>query len=76
LSKIELKDEDVIIVDGYVTLDNEGKIGLGGYLYEVLEQRYPIIDIAKNEFSSPDLQRRNVYRGESRTPLFVTSFGG
>ncbi|MDH6253612.1 deoxyribonuclease V [Chryseobacterium sp. H1D6B] len=75
LSKIELKEGDIVIVDGYVTLNDEGKKGLGGYLYEALEQNYPVIGIAKNGFSSPDPRRRNVYRGESKTPLFVTSMG-
>jgi deoxyinosine 3'endonuclease (endonuclease V) len=75
LTKIVLKPEDIIIVDGYVTLDNDGKIGLGGHLYEALEEKCPIIGIAKNEFTTPDSQRRNVFRGESKTPLFVTAKG-
>ncbi|SFN37998.1 Endonuclease V [Chryseobacterium oleae] len=75
LKTIELKEGDLIIVDGYVTLDNDGKIGLGGYLYEALDQKYPIIGIAKNEFAAPDSQRRNVLRGESKTPLFLTAMG-
>ncbi|CAD7815542.1 hypothetical protein CHRY9390_02990 [Chryseobacterium aquaeductus] len=60
LKEIELKSEDIIIVDGYVTLNNDGKIGLGGYLYEALYKKYPIAGIAKNEFSSPDSKRRNI----------------
>lgn len=75
LKKIELKEEDLIIVDGYVTLDNDGKMGLGGYLYEALDQKYPIIGIAKNQFASPDSQRRSILRGESKTPLFLTAKG-
>lgn len=75
LKKIELKEGDIIIVDGYVTLDNDGKIGLGGYLYEALDRKYVIAGIAKNEFASPDSQRRNVLRGESKTPLFLTAKG-
>lgn len=75
LKKIELKEGDIIIVDGYVTLDNDGKIGLGGYLYEALDQKYTIIGIAKNNFASPDSQRRSVLRGESKTPLFLTAKG-
>ncbi|MDN3693432.1 endonuclease V [Chryseobacterium tructae] len=75
LNKIVLKEEDIIIVDGYVTLDNEGKIGLGGYLYESLQEKYPVVGIAKNEFTTPDSQRRNVLRGDSKTPLFVTAKG-
>ncbi|MGK6341216.1 endonuclease V [Chryseobacterium sp. DT-3] len=75
LKKISLKEGDIIIVDGYVTLDNNGKIGLGGYLYEALDRKYAIIGIAKNEFASPDSQRRNILRGESKTPLFLTAKG-
>lgn len=75
LKKIELKENDIIIVDGYVTLDNDGKIGLGGYLYETLNQRIPVVGIAKNGFNSPDSQRREVLRGESKTPLFLTAKG-
>ncbi|UKB85933.1 endonuclease V [Chryseobacterium sp. MEBOG06] len=75
LKKILLRPGDIILVDGYVTLDNEGKIGLGGHLYEALEEKYPIVGIAKNGFTSPDSQRRNVLRGESKTPLFLTAKG-
>ncbi|ASE60949.1 endonuclease V [Chryseobacterium indologenes] len=75
LDKIVLRPGDIIIVDGYVTLDNEGKIGLGGYLYEVLKEQFPVVGIAKNEFTTPDSQRRSVVRGESKTPLFLTAKG-
>lgn len=75
LKKIVLKDGDVIIVDGYVTLDNAGKLGLGGYLYQSLEKKYPIVGIAKNRFNSEDERRREVLRGESKTPLFLTAIG-
>lgn len=75
LKKIDLKDGDFIIVDGYVTLDNNGKIGLGGYLYESLNKKYPVIGIAKNEFASEDNMRKTIFRGESKTPLFLTAVG-
>ncbi|MBB4805394.1 exodeoxyribonuclease-5/deoxyribonuclease V [Chryseobacterium defluvii] len=75
LKKIELKEGDIIIVDGYVTLNEEGKIGLGGYLFDALEQKFLVIGIAKNEFTSPDPLRRIIYRGESKTPLFLTAKG-
>lgn len=75
LKQIKLHEGDLIIVDGYVTLGNEGKMGLGGYLYEALEERFPVIGIAKNEFNTPDLQRRTIFRGESETPLFLTVKG-
>jgi deoxyinosine 3'endonuclease (endonuclease V) len=75
LSKIELKKNDIIIVDGFVTLNNDGKIGLGGYLFEALDQKNPIVGVAKNDFSAPDEKRRTVFRGESKTPLFLTAMG-
>ncbi|PWN65988.1 endonuclease V [Chryseobacterium oncorhynchi] len=75
LDKIVLQDDDIIIVDGYVTLDNDGKIGLGGHLYEALKEKFAVVGIAKNEFTTPDFQRRNVFRGESKTPLFITAKG-
>lgn len=75
LKKIDLKEGDLIIVDGYVTLDNSGKIGLGGYLYESLNKKYPVIGIAKNGFASKDDLRKTVFRGESKTPLFLTAVG-
>ncbi|MDY0931204.1 endonuclease V [Chryseobacterium sp. CFBP8996] len=75
LKKIDLKEGDLIIVDGYVTLDNSGKIGLGGYLYESLNQKYPVIGIAKNGFASEDSLRKTIFRGESKTPLFLTAVG-
>lgn len=75
LHKIVLKEGDIIIVDGYVTLDNDGKVGLGGHLYEALQEKFPIVGIAKNDFTTPDFQRRSVFRGQSKTPLFVTAKG-
>ncbi|KMQ68414.1 endonuclease V [Chryseobacterium sp. FH2] len=75
LEKINLKENDIIIIDGYVTLNDEGKIGLGGYLYEALDKKYPVIGLAKNEFTTPDSQRRVILRGESKTPLFLTAKG-
>lgn len=75
LSKIKLHDNDIIIVDGFVTLNNDGKMGLGGYLFEALEKKIPIVGIAKNNFSAPDDKRRAVLRGESKTPLYLTAMG-
>lgn len=75
LNKISLQPGDLMVVDGYVTLDENGKHGLGGYLYEALDQKFPVIGIAKNGFNSNDPERRTVYRGESRAPLFLTAKG-
>jgi hypothetical protein len=34
-----------------------------------------VVGIAKNGFNSPDSGRRIIYRGESKTPLFLTAKG-
>ena len=65
----------IIIVDGYVQLDDEGKWGLGAYLYDALEEKIPVIGVAKKYFSNNERHVRKVYRGESQQPLFVTSIG-
>jgi len=63
-----------ILVDGYVWLnEREKRKGLGAHLYDALNERVPIIGVAKNAFSESDATP--VYRGESRRPLYVTSVG-
>jgi deoxyinosine 3'endonuclease (endonuclease V) len=75
ISKLDIKKGDIIIVDGYVTLNSENKKGLGSYLYEELNQQYPVIGVAKNEFSEKDDNRIAILRGSSQKPLFITSKG-
>ena len=76
LDKIELdSSKDVIVVDGFVVLDDEGKLGLGGYLFLALDQRIPIVGVAKNNFATLDKNKKEIYRGESKKPLFITSMG-
>ncbi|WP_196896200.1 endonuclease V [Aureivirga marina] len=74
LEKINLEEDAILIVDGYVTL-TKTKDGLGGYLYHALNEKYPIIGVAKNDFSDENPNKREVFRGESKKPLFVTSKG-
>ena len=66
---------EAIIIDGYVVLDNEGKLGLGGYLYQSLEERIPIIGVAKRAFVKNTDQLIKLERGKSRNPLYITSLG-
>ncbi len=75
LTKINLKNEDIIIVDSYVILDDEGKFGLGGYLYEKLDKKNAIIGVAKTRYARNTLHVAEVLRGESKNPLFVTAIG-
>lgn len=64
---------ELIIVDGFVTLSNNKK-GLGEYLFDALDGEVPIIGVAKNSFSglSKDAE---IYRGESKKPLYISSKG-
>ncbi len=67
-----LDDIEAIIIDGYVWLENPKNYGLGGYLYEALDRKYPIIGVAKNRFKNTP-KKCELFRGESRKPLFITS---
>lgn len=75
LDKIALKKGDLIIVDGFVLLSDDQKLGLGGYLYKALKGIYPIIGVAKNDFVGLNKLQRKVLRGESKKPLYITSLG-
>ncbi len=65
----------MIVVDGYVILNDEGKHGLGGYLYESLSQKIPIIGVAKRSFINNKKHVREVFRGDSKNPLYISSIG-
>lgn len=76
ISKINLDPEkDILIVDGYVTLSDEGKPGLGGYLYNELGGKIPVIGVAKKDFISLHNLKKTIQRGGSKNPLFVTALG-
>lgn len=75
LEKIEIKDVDTIIVDGYVYLDDNNKPGLGGYLYTQLNAQIPVIGVAKTNFASLDKNKQQLLRGKSKKPLYITSIG-
>jgi len=70
LSKI-----DIIIVDGHVYIDNDFKLGLGGYLYNELDQKIPVIGVAKRSFHNTEDVTKKIFRGQSKNPLFVSSIG-
>jgi len=75
LEQIALKKGDIIVIDGYVHLDDTGKLGLGGYLYEKLDKEYPIIGVAKNDFVKVEKLKIGIERGGSVKKLFITSAG-
>jgi len=73
LKNIELKEGDILVVDGYVHLSDDGKKGLGGYLFEKLENKYTVIGVAKNLFNGIDKMMRPIERGKSKKPLYITA---
>lgn len=75
LNDLNLEEIELIIIDGFIYLDDENKKGLGAYLYESLNHRIPIIGVAKSKFHNNNLNVNEVLRGESRNPLYVSSIG-
>ncbi|WP_343747606.1 endonuclease V [Fluviicola sp.] len=66
---------EAIIIDGFVFLDDDYKLGLGGHLYNHLEQKIPVIGVAKTNFASIDQLKRPLLRGKSANPLYITAIG-
>ena len=64
----------IIVVDGYVVLDAQGRPGLGAHLFEHLGKRTPVVGIAKRSFAGSEFAMR-VVRGSSKDPLFITALG-
>nr|WP_321233924.1 endonuclease V [uncultured Psychroserpens sp.] len=75
ISKVDLNTIEAILVDGHVYIDNDGNYGLGGYLYEALGNKTPIIGVAKRAFHANKETVKEVYRGTSQNPLHVSAIG-
>jgi len=73
LQDFDLTSIDAIIVDSYVYLNDQGRLGLGGHLYRELGERIPVVGVAKSYFR--DTNAEAVLRGESKKPLYVTAYG-
>jgi deoxyribonuclease V len=65
-------DLDLVVVDGYVDLDPDGRPGLGAHLY--VEIRTPVIGVAKAAFRTAT-HAIAVHRGAACRPLYVTAIG-
>lgn len=75
IRQIDLSKCKAIIIDGYVYLDDENHYGLGAHLFEKLENKIPIIGVAKNNFKNIVNLKIEIFRGASLKPLFITSAG-
>jgi deoxyribonuclease V len=65
---------EIVVIDGYVWLDEEGRMGLGAHLFEALGKTIPIIGVAKTRFATAT-NAIEVLRGTSARPLYVTAAG-
>ena len=75
IEDLELSKIEVIIVDGYVYLDDNCKPGLGTYLYRFLKEKVPVIGVAKTSYFQNAKLVKEVLRGESKQPLYITAIG-
>ena len=62
----------LIVVDGYVDLDPDGRPGLGAHVHA--EFGVPVIGVAKTAFQTAT-HAASVLRGQSTRPLYVTAAG-
>lgn len=64
---------DLLVIDGYATLDPSGRPGLGAHAADQLG--IPVIGIAKTPFRTAT-HAAEVIRGAAIKPLYVTTSGG
>ena len=65
---------EIVLVDGHVWLEQPGDPGLGAHLHAALAKKIPVIGVAKSAFRG-STHARQVLRGQSQKPLFVTAVG-
>lgn len=75
LNDYSLKEIELIIIDGFVFLNDDDKKGLGAYLFESLDKSIPIIGVAKTSFHNNNKNVIDIFRGNSKKPLYITSIG-
>ncbi len=75
IEPLDISTLDVIIVDGHIYVDNNGNYGFGGKLYEALENKIPIIGVAKTPFYNNKETVTEIRRGKSDNPLYVSAIG-
>jgi deoxyribonuclease V len=63
---------ELLVVDGYVDLDPDGRPGLGAHVHD--ELGIPVIGVAKTAFRTAT-HAAEVHRGGAVKPLFVTAAG-
>jgi deoxyribonuclease V len=64
---------ELLVVDGFATLDPDGRPGLGAYAADAFD--LPVIGVAKTPFRTAT-HAIEVIRGTATRPLYVTAAGG
>ncbi|MGW5237404.1 endonuclease V [Monashia sp. NPDC004114] len=64
---------DLLVVDGFATLDPDGRPGLGAYAADAFS--VPVIGVAKTPFHTAT-HAIEVVRGVATRPVYVTAAGG
>ena len=72
LAQLSLQNDAVLVVDGYVVLDDAGRKGLGAHLHDVTGRA--VVGIAKTRFKGSDFAHP-VVRGKATRALWVTAAG-
>ncbi|MCU0355416.1 MAG: endonuclease V [Cytophagales bacterium] len=75
LKQVHFPDVEAIVIDGFVYLDDSGKLGLGGHLYQALDGQVPVIGVAKTNFATIETCKKPLLRGKSTRPLYITAIG-
>ncbi len=75
LNQIDSNKIEAIIIDGYVYIDDNMQLGLGGHLHQALDFKIPVIGVAKTSFKNNKNSVIEVFRGESKKPLYVSAIG-
>ena len=63
---------DTIVVDSYVWLEDGP--GMGGHLFQALEERVAVVGVAKNSFFKA-VDAVPLLRGSTKKPLFISAAG-
>ena len=75
LKQVDLNQIDLIIIDGYVYVDDDLKPGLGFKLWEAIGKKIPVIGVAKTSFATNKSTIVEVLRGTSNNPLYISVVG-
>lgn len=63
-----------IVIDGYVTLGQDNRPGLGAHLFDSIGNATPVIGVGKTKFHGISSECE-ILRGTSVKPLYITSIG-